>query len=47
MIGGNGSKQPQKGTKPHASSPSCRRFDTPMSQCAITPVSNPENSELP
>jgi hypothetical protein len=47
MIGGNSSKRPQKVEDTARKLPSSRRFDTLMSQYAITLVSKPGNSELP
>lgn len=47
MIGGNGAKRPQKGEDTACELPSSLRFDTLMSQCGITLVSKPGNSELP
>ena len=47
MIDGNSSERPRKGEETARELPSCCRFDTLMSQCAITLVSKPGNSELP
>lgn len=47
MIGGNDTKRPPKGEETACEMLVCRRFDTLMSQCAITLVSKPGNSELP
>jgi hypothetical protein len=47
MIGGNGSKQPQKGHQARPDLPVFCRLDTSMPPRPITVVSNPGNSELP